>query len=221
MMSLSQNSEFSRHSTGEPVEFRRAQILEVDHHENDDESSAALTIYAPRTIALPNQNRPTSKRSSSPAYPPLPASTAASSSQGRRIKRCKTALACLDPCCPCSINAVCSVRNCPCAIAGRPCLNCDPGNDKCRNTVEAVNERIDDHNRRTQCGSSSRRMRAFLGIESPPLLCHLAPLDDRNHPAGAGNQEDPSRMEKTKQHSPKWATRILLSTMISMTGQRR
>ena len=190
-MSLSQNSEFSRHSTGEPVEFCHAQILEVDHHENDDESSAALTIYTPWTIVSHAQSRSASKRASSPANPPPPASATAQPSQGGRNKRRKTAPARPDPCCPCSLNAVCSVRNCPCAMAGRPCLNCDPGNDKCRNSVEAVNERIDAHNRRNQRGSSSRRMRAFLGMESPPPLRHVAPQVDHDPPAAAMPGEDP------------------------------
>jgi hypothetical protein len=57
--------------------------------------------------------------------------------------------------------------------------------------VEAVNERIDAHNRRNQHGSSSRQMRAFLGMDSPPPLCHIAPLVDHDPPAAAMSGEDP------------------------------
>ena len=142
-----------------------------------------LTIHKLWMIGTLHQNQLASKRSSSPAHPPLPTSTAASSSQGGHIKCCMTAPARPDPCCPCSINAVCSVRNCPCAIACRPCLNCDPGNDKCRNTMEAVNERIDIHNRCSQRRSSLRQMRAILGMESPPLLRHRRAAHPRERAA--------------------------------------
>ena len=34
-------------------------------------------------------------------------------------------------------------------------------------------------------------MRAFLGLESPPLLCHIAPQVDQAPPAAAVHTEDP------------------------------
>ena len=76
-------------------------------------------------------------------------------------------------------------------MAGRPCLNCNPGNVKCRNSVEAVNKRIDAHNQRTKSRSSSRRMRAFLGMDSLSPLRHIAPQVDHDPPAAAMPGEDP------------------------------
>jgi hypothetical protein len=77
--------------------------------------------------------------------PPKWLSNTASHATGNG-KRQKTAPACEDPCCPCSILSSYSERNCPCAKAQRPCQSCDPSHGQCANTVATHNAVIRDAN---------------------------------------------------------------------------
>jgi hypothetical protein len=85
-------------------------------------------------------------------------------------KQQKTASACKDPCCPCSISSTCSERNCPCAKARRLCRNCDSSHGRCSNTVAAHNAVIHKANRDNLPRSTSARFRARMGLLPRPLI---------------------------------------------------
>ncbi len=138
-----------------------------------DESSSALVPFASRAVAAHGGTLTGSKRASSPTPPASSVCTSVSSPRGKRNKRCKIAPpARSELCCYCSASSTCSERNCPCAIARRPCRpNCGPTeSNKCNNSCSAINERLTHLNHVTRRGPASKRMRAFINLPSSPPL---------------------------------------------------
>jgi len=102
-------------------------------------------------------------------------------------KRQKTASACEDPCCPCSISSTCSECNCPCAKARRPCQNCDPSRGGCSNTFDAHNAVICKANCDNLPRSTSARFHARMGLPPrsliPPIVVPAECTGDDNEVA--------------------------------------
>ena len=121
-----------------------------------DGSTSTITIFALGATIAHSTTLHGSKRRSSPVDTPSSPRLTVSYSRGAdRAKRRKTAPARAVVCCSCSPSAVYSQRNCSCAIAGRPCHNCDPGTgNKCRNTLDELNARVDQVNSRRGSKSS-------------------------------------------------------------------
>ena len=155
---------------------------------NTDESSSMLVPYASRSNVAHANTHSGLKRPSSPAPPLHDERTPVSISCGSRGKRRKTTSARQDLCCFCSVSATCHKSHCPCAKAGRPCLNCDPIDTQCTNSVDAINERIEAQNQRNQRGSTSRRFRTALGIRPTPPCLPLIRHPDRQ--VGDGNDNE-------------------------------
>ena len=128
-----------------------------------------------------------SKRSNSAASGGIVVVSQSVRGQQNKKRRVNTPVAREDPCCSCSVNATCSLRNCPCAKARRPCLNCDPGDQRCSNTIACHNKRIQQANRQSN-NTSARRLRGFFGLGDRPALPYI---QDPATPAGIFNHADP------------------------------
>ena len=155
-----------------------------------DGSTSTITIFALGATIAHSTTLHGSKRRSSPVDTPSSPRLTVSYSRGADLaKRRKTAPARAVVCCSCSPSAICSQRNCSCAIAGRPCHNCDPGTgNKCRNTLDELNARVDQVNSR-RGSKSSQLLRQHVGlkaIRSP--VPHVRPPEDR---ADGDHDEEP------------------------------
>ena len=171
-----------------------------------DESSSSLVPYVSRTVAIHGGTLTGSKRSSSPTPPASSVCTTSSPAGNKRSKRRKTApLATPELCCHCTASSTCHPRNCPCAKAGRPCRNdCGPGeNNKCTNSCEAINGRLEHLNKITRRGPSSQVMRTFVNLPISPPRHALIKLSEYyndiaaspdGHPAGS---EPPTQLPST------------------------
>jgi hypothetical protein len=96
----------------------------------------------------------------------------APSKRRRHGKQQKMHRVCEDLCCFCLIAATCSLHNCPCAKAGRPCRCCDPGVcNRCTNTVADHNRAIHVENARQTISIAACFWKPAAQSSHPSLRC--------------------------------------------------